>query len=182
MCWLFPHTDRLAILAASIFGQGRSCLLFLQITTTSISPQSPQPHFISIHPLGIKDLNPSTNVAFMSAELELGKLRLTVAKTELEVQSTTTAVFSRSDSQDDTSAPPKLDLHTLERNWVQRGRGLQLQVKVLVEGKPLTPALIQSPNNILCKAKVCTLSIRYSFFADPHSCGNNWASKHRQSP
>lgn len=123
----------------------------------------------------------STNVASMSAELDLGTLHLTVAKSELEVQSTTTVFFSRLNTLDDTSARLTLDLHTLERSWVQRGRGLQLHVNVLVEGSPLTPAHLQSLNNIICKAKVWSHS-PYSSFADIHSCGNNWVSKHRQSP
>lgn len=123
----------------------------------------------------------STNVAFMSTELDLGKLNLTLAKSELEVRSTTTALFSRPNTQDDASGGMQLDLCTLERSWVQRGRGLQLQLQILVEGKPLSPALVQNLINVLCKAKVCTLFC-CSFLADLNSYGHSWASKRCQSP
>jgi hypothetical protein len=89
----------------------------------------------------------------MSKELELGKLRLTVAKSNIELVSTTRAVLSRLESQLDLSELA-LDVETLERAWVQRGRGLRLEVRVLVEGTPPTSADLQSLSGIFCKAKV----------------------------
>ncbi|TID15559.1 hypothetical protein E6O75_ATG07887 [Venturia nashicola] len=90
----------------------------------------------------------------MSAELDLGKLHLTLAKSELELHSTTTVLLSRPETQDDASGRLQLDLHTVKRNWIQRGSGLQLQVKVFIEGKAPTPALLQSLNSIICKSQV----------------------------
>ncbi|QDS76382.1 hypothetical protein FKW77_003494 [Venturia effusa] len=92
----------------------------------------------------------------MSAELDLGKLCLTLAKSELEVHSTTTVFCSRPEieAQSDRAARLTVDLHTLKHSWVQRGRGLQLRVKVLVEGRPLIPGQLHTLTNVLYKAKI----------------------------
>lgn len=95
----------------------------------------------------------------MSTELELGKLRLAVAKSDLEVLSTTTAFFSHPEGQDGQPARLALGLHMLEQVWVRRGRGLQLQIKVSVDGRSLTSADLRSLSSVLCQAKVD----RYSF-------------------
>jgi hypothetical protein len=91
----------------------------------------------------------------MSTELELGKLHITIAKSNLELLSTTTAAFSRIDSQHEGSSSLALELHTLKRAWVQRGRGLKLVVKVLVDGKPPPSCDLHILSIILCNAKVC---------------------------
>jgi len=108
----------------------------------------------------------------MSTELELGKLRLTIAKPSLELFSTTTAVLSRPESQHEQPWGLALEFHILERAWVQRGRGLRLEVKVLVGGTSPTPSDLQSLSSILCKAKVSAY-ILCSNLADLHRYGPN---------
>jgi hypothetical protein len=99
------------------------------------------------------------HVNFMSGELELGKLHLTVAKSDFQLFSTTSVLFTPSEGHNEllrVPISPKLDLSAINHAWVRRGHGLRLEVTVLVDGKPPEASDFRRLSDILNKAEVST--------------------------
>jgi len=94
----------------------------------------------------------------MSSRLELGKLQLALAKSDLRLSSHATATLSYPDLSgigDDSFPYVPLGWEDVRRSWVQRGSGLRLELDLHIDGLPPPEAQLRALGDVICSAEVC---------------------------
>jgi hypothetical protein len=98
----------------------------------------------------------------MSTTLELGELRLAIAKTELRLTSHATAELAhslRSEERSEDSPSETIDWELVRRSWIQRGAGLRFELLICVDKQPPSGAELEALGGLICRADVQVITL-----------------------
>jgi hypothetical protein len=98
----------------------------------------------------------------MSVDLELGKLRLSLTKSNLQLSLRATATFASPHHLKGSNSVPQFDVidwNDIRQSWVQRGNGLRFDLIVRIDRQPLAEAQLSALGRLISSAEVKVLFI-----------------------